>query len=55
MTEAEWENLKKLAEASAANFGAAKDIWHPDYGWILLDGEVTTAGLDFALKNLKEE
>lgn len=49
------EELEQLALKSAANFGAAKDIWHPEYGWILLNGEVTPAGVDFAFKYLKEE
>ena len=26
------------------NFGPAKDLYHPDYGWILKDGELTPEG-----------
>lgn len=26
------------------NFGAPEDLYHPDYGWILVDGKTTEAG-----------
>lgn len=38
---------EELALKSAMNMGAAQDIWHPDYGWILKDGQVTEVGKRF--------
>lgn len=29
------------------NFGPAKDMFHPDYGWILKDGKLTPEGEKF--------
>lgn len=42
--------IEDAAIRSAANMGAAQDIWHPDYGWIMLKGELTDAGIVFCQK-----
>lgn len=41
------KELEKSAIANAENMGEAKDLWHPDYGWILRGGKVTEAGMRF--------
>lgn len=33
--------------ANLANFGPARDMFHPDYGWILVDNVVTPEGILF--------
>jgi hypothetical protein len=45
------EELEEMALKSAMNMGAARDIWHPGYGWILKDGQITEIGERF-LKEL---
>jgi hypothetical protein len=47
MTPQEIEEMEEAAIQNAGNFGPARDMWHPDYGWILLDGELTGAGKRF--------
>ena len=41
------EEIEKAALASAENMGAAKNLWHPEFGWIYLDGKPTEAGVEF--------
>ena len=41
------EEIEEAALASALNMGAAKDLFHPNWGWVLLDGEVTEVGIEF--------
>jgi len=57
ITEFNENELETAAIKSAANMGPAEHLWHPDYGWILRDGEFTEAGREFIefLKNEKNE
>lgn len=48
MSPEEVAELERAAKLSSDNFGAPTDLWHPDYGWIMQDGEVTDEGKDFA-------
>lgn len=41
------EAIEDAAIRSAQNMGAAQDIFHPDYGWIMRKGELTEAGIKF--------
>jgi hypothetical protein len=41
------EQIEELAIQSAMNMGEAESMFHPDYGWIKLDGEWTEIGLLF--------
>ena len=43
----EWDGMEKAASEAVANFGEAKDIFVPDYGWILKDGKTTHEGLEW--------
>jgi hypothetical protein len=45
MTEEEEKALEEAALLSVANFGAAENAWHPDYGQIIKDGKLTEAGI----------
>lgn len=47
--------IEAAAMESAANFGPAERIFHPDYGWILWDGEITEAGKQFAKDHLENK
>ena len=49
------EELEKAMLKSAENFGAAENIWVPDYGWILRDGEPTEEGLRLYKELIEEE
>lgn len=40
----ELEAMAELAKLAVDNFGVPTDLWHPDYGWIMRDGEVTEEG-----------
>ncbi len=39
------QDIEAAALKSVKNFGEAKDVFHPDYGWILKDGKPTEVGL----------
>jgi hypothetical protein len=41
------QEIEELTIKSAQNMGAAESIFHPDYGWIVLDGKVTECGESF--------
>ena len=41
------DELEKSAIASAANMGEARDLWHPEHGWLLRDGKLTEIGVKF--------
>jgi len=41
------EEIEQAAIESALNMGAAESLFHPDWGWILLDGEITEVGIEF--------
>lgn len=41
------EELYQWIKQTAENFGAAEDLFHPDYGWILRYNKVTEAGKRF--------
>jgi hypothetical protein len=47
------DEMVEAAILNANNFGKAVDMFHPDYGWILKDGEPTEAGLDFFQEQLE--
>lgn len=50
-------NDEKLIEAAimnAGNFGSPLDMWHPDYGWILVDHKLTEAGHRFVEDNQEQ-
>lgn len=41
------EELAELCIQNANNFGPSPDMWHPQYGWLIKDGETTEAGRNF--------
>jgi hypothetical protein len=41
------EEVEQAAIQSALNMGPAEHMFHPDYGWVLRDGVITEAGIDF--------
>jgi len=43
--------LEEVAVKSAENMGAAQDLWHPGYGWLLKDGKITAEGIKFFEKH----
>jgi hypothetical protein len=45
MTEEEEKALEEAALLAVADFGAAENAWHPDYGQIIKDGKLTEAGI----------
>lgn len=56
MTDQTQEQEDEMIEAAiqnANNMGAATDMFHPDYGWILVDGKPTPEGLDFFQEQLE--
>lgn len=55
MTDEEIEAIENAAIKSAQNMGAARDIYHEDYGWLLRDGEMTEAGIEFFKKHFPDE
>ena len=55
MTKEEIDALEEACTKMAMNMGAPKDMFHPDYGWILRDGELTQAGADFLEKEYKDK
>jgi hypothetical protein len=44
--------IEDASVASAKNMGAPKDLFHPNYGWILLDGKPTEAYKEFYKREL---
>ena len=40
------EQIEELAIKNAENFGAAKDIFHPELGWLMRNGEMTPAAVE---------
>jgi len=48
------EEMVEAAIMNAGNFGAAVDMFHPDYGQILKDGKPTEEGLAFFQDNLEQ-
>lgn len=40
------ESLYQASILSAADFGPAENAWHPDWGQIIKDGELTPEGLE---------
>lgn len=56
MTNEELQLEDEMIEANiqnANNFGPAQDMFHPDYGWILVDGVPTPEGLKFFEEKLE--
>lgn len=47
------EAIERAVKLAQENFGSPQDMWHPDYGWILKDGELTQEGADFLEKEYK--
>lgn len=54
LTQEEMETIEQAALLSANNLGATKDMFHPDYGWILKDGKITEIGFKF-MEDLQEK
>ena len=48
------EEMIEAAINNAGNFGAAVDMFHPDYGQILKDGKPTEEGLAFFQDNMEQ-
>lgn len=40
-------DIEEIAIQNANNFGTPSDIFHPEYGWLWLDGAITTQGIKF--------
>lgn len=38
-------SIEAAALLSVENFGPPTDMWDPDYGWVLVKGEITEAGV----------
>jgi hypothetical protein len=52
MTPEELAAIEDASVQSARNMGAPKDLFHQDYGWILIDGKPTEAYKEFYEKEL---
>ena len=54
MEELSVEDLEEAARIVRENFGEPKDVWHPDYGWILRDGKPTEEGVKWYKDNSED-
>ena len=48
------KEVEEAAIKAVENFGAPKDMYHPDYGWIVRFGKCTEAG-ELFYKHLQEK
>jgi len=48
------EEMIEAAIANVGNFGTPLDMFHPDYGQILKDGQPTEKGLEFFQDHLEQ-
>lgn len=55
MSKDEEQALIESLELCLKEGGAPTDMWHPDYGWILLNSEITAAGLLWYQNEVKDE
>jgi hypothetical protein len=40
-------NLEEIVQSMLDNFGTPENIFHPDYGWVLRNGEITPEGVPY--------
>ena len=46
--------LEKAALENAANFGAPENVWHNEFGWIVMDGKITQQYIKMMEKKYKK-
>ena len=44
------QSIVEASSKAIENFGAAEDVFHHEYGWILRDSQITEEGREFFKK-----